>query len=125
MNNSNDMMLQYLLQMQSMLPEQQEMKRKQAMIDALRQQSMEGSQGKMVSGHYVTPGVGGLIEKLALGYFAGKGQKKQDAAMLDMNERQRNALERLRMQRMRDQQPMQQNMMQQDPYQALRFPDEA
>lgn len=125
MNNSNDMMFQYLLQMGAMQPEQQEMKRKQAMIDALRQQSMEGSQGKMVSGHYITPGVGGLIEKLALGYFAGKGQKAQDAAFKKMNADQRDALERLRQQQMMGQQPIQQNMMQTDPYQALRFPDEA
>lgn len=121
----NEMMFQYLLEMGAMRPEQQQMQRKQAMIDALRQHSMEGSQGKMVSGHYISPGVGGLIGQLAAGYMGAKGQKAQDAAMAGMNNRQRQALERMRQQMMMGQQPMQQNMMQQDPYQAFRLPDEA
>lgn len=125
MNNSNDMMFEYLLQMGAMQPEQQQMLRKQAMVDALRKQAMTPIEGQMVGRHYVAPHLGQYLAQLGTGYLAGQGQKAQDAAMLDMNQRQRQALERMRQQRMMGQQPMPQNMMQADPYQALRYPDEA
>jgi hypothetical protein len=100
MDGSNDMMFEYLLQMGAMQPEQQEMKRKQAMIDALRKQSMTAPEGQMIGKHYVAPSITQHLANLGGGYMAARGQKAQDAAMLDMNERQRRELKRLRDQRM-------------------------
>lgn len=96
MNNSNDMMFEYLLQMGAMQPEQQQMARRQAMVDALRKQAMTPIEGQMVGRHYVAPHLGQYLAQLGTGYIAGQGQKAQDAAMEGMNKRQRDALEEIR-----------------------------
>jgi hypothetical protein len=97
---NDDLMFDYLLQMGAMQPEQQEMKRKQAMIDALRKQSMTAPEGQMIGKHYVAPSITQHLAGLGQGYMAAQGQKKQDAAMLGMNQRQREALEEMRRRRM-------------------------
>lgn len=96
MNNSDEMMLEYLLQMQSMLPEQQQMTRRQAMVDALRKQSMTPLEGQMVGRHYVAPHLGQYLAQLGTGYLAGQGQKAQDAAFKKMTEDQRAEIEKIR-----------------------------
>jgi hypothetical protein len=100
MNSNDDMMFEYLLQMGAMQPEQQEMKRKQAMIDALRKQSMTAPEGQMIGKHYVAPSITQHLANLGGGYMAARGQKEQDAAMLGMNKKQRDALEEMRRRRM-------------------------
>jgi hypothetical protein len=97
---NDDMMFEYLLQMGAMQPEQQEMKRKQAMIDALRKQSMTAPEGQMIGKHYVAPSITQHLANLGGGFMAARGQKEQDAAMLGMNQRQRQALEDMRRRRM-------------------------
>lgn len=122
---NDNLMFDYLLQMGAMQPEQQQLLRRQAMVDALRKQSMTLPEGQMIGKHYVAPSITQQLATLGQGYFAGQGQKAQDVAMSDMNRRQRQALELMRQQRMMGQQPMQQDMMQTDPLQALRYPNEA
>lgn len=96
---NDDLMFDYLLQMGAMRPEQEELRRKQAMIDALRGKSLEPMQGQMVGKHYVAPGIGQAIAQMGTAYMAGQQQKGVDAGMAGFNERQRQALERLRKQR--------------------------
>lgn len=101
---NDDMMFEYLLQMGAMRPEQDELKKKQAMIDALRGNAMEPMQGQMIGKHYVGPGIAGAVSKLGQAYMASQGQKGVDSAMAGFNERQGSALrdmqERMRRKRM-------------------------
>ncbi|NDF49376.1 MAG: hypothetical protein EB116_04705 [Betaproteobacteria bacterium] len=96
---NDDLMFDYLLQMGAMRPEQEELKRKQAMIDALRGRAMEPMQGQMVGKHYVAPGLANAIAQMGTAYMAGQQQKGVDAGMAGFNDRQRQALEDLRKRR--------------------------
>jgi len=97
---NDDMMFEYLLQMGAMRPEQEEMRRRQAQIDALRENSMDPLQGQMVGKHYVPPSVLQAVAKMTQGYMASKQQSGIDTSMREMNERQRRALEEMRRRRM-------------------------
>lgn len=96
---NDDMMFEYLVQMGQMRPEEAELKKRQAMVDALRGNAMAPMQGEMVGKHYVSPGIAGAISQLGQAYMAGQGQKGVDAQMRGMNDRQRMALEELRKRR--------------------------
>lgn len=122
---NDQMMFDYLLQMGAMQPQQKEMERKQAMIDALRKQSMTSPQGQMIGRHYVAPSWTEHLANLGQGYIAAKGQGTQDAAMKQMNEAQRALLEKMRNDRMQQQLQQQMPPMQSDPYDRFRFPNEA
>lgn len=93
---------EYLVQMGAMQPEMDQMKRKQAMVDALRKQSMEGPQGQMVSGRFVAPSITQYAAQLGNAYAAAKGQQGVDQQSMDMNARQRQMLEALRRKRQGD-----------------------
>jgi len=97
---NDDLMFEYLVQMGQMRPEEAELKKKQAMVDALRGNSMKAMEGQMVGKHYVAPGIGQAIAQLGQGYLASKAQGNVDAGMRGMNDRQRMALEELRKRRM-------------------------
>lgn len=101
---NDEMMYEYLLQMGAMRPEQEELKRKQAMVDALRGQAMQPMQGQMVGKHYVAPGIANAIAQMGTAYMAGQQQKGVDSSAMDMNTRQRYALndmqEKMRRKRM-------------------------
>ena len=96
---NDDLMFDYLLQMGAMRPEQEELKRKQAMVEALRGQAMQPMQGQMVGKHYVAPGIANALAQMGTAYMAGQQQKGVDAGMASMNERQRQALEDMRRRR--------------------------
>ena len=96
---NDDMMFEYLVQMGAMRPEEAEIKKKQAMVDALRGNSMAPMQGQMVGKHYVAPGIGQAIAQLGQGYMASKAQGGVDEQARGMNDRQRLALEELRKRR--------------------------
>lgn len=96
---NDDMMFEYLVQMGQMRPEEAELKKRQAMVDALRGNAMAPMQGEMVGKHYVSPGIAGAVSQLAQGYMAGQAQKGVDTQMRGMNDRQRMALEELRKRR--------------------------
>lgn len=90
---------EYLIQMGAMQPEMDQTKRKQAMVDALRKQSMQGPEGQMVSGRYVAPSITQYAAQLGNAYMAAKGQQGVDQQYGDMNARQRQMLEELRKRR--------------------------
>lgn len=93
---NDDLMFDYLLQMGAMRPEQEELRKRQAMIDALRGNAMTPQQGQMIGKHYVGPGLAGAISQLGQAYMAKQGQEGVDARMAKFNTKQRNALEEMR-----------------------------
>lgn len=82
---NDDLMLEYMLSMGAMQPEQVEMLRKQKMIDALRERSMSSPEGQMVGKTFVAPSITQYAAQALNGYMAGQQQKKQDAGMVDFN----------------------------------------
>ena len=96
---NDDLMFDYLVQMGQMRPEEAELKKKQAMVDALRQGAMTPQQGQMVGNHYVAPGLAQVASQLGQAYFAKQGQQGVDQQLRGMNDRQRMALEELRKRR--------------------------
>jgi hypothetical protein len=103
---NDDLMFEYLVQMGQMRPEEAELKKKQAMVDALRGNSLKSMEGQMVGKHYVAPGIGQAIAQLGQGYLASQAQGGVDQQMRGMNDRQRMALEQLRKRRMTPAAPM-------------------
>ena len=97
---NDDLMFEYLVQMGQMRPEEAELKKKQAMVDALRKNSLSPMEGQMVGKHYVAPGIGQALAQLGQGYMASQAQGGVDTQMRGMNDRQRMALEQLRKRRM-------------------------
>ena len=96
---NDELMFDYLLQMGAMRPEQDELKRKQAMVDALRGNAMKPMEGQMIGKHYVAPGLAGAISQLGQAYMAAGQQGNVDKAMQGMNTRQAQMLEELRKRR--------------------------
>lgn len=96
---NDDLMFEYLVQMGQMRPEEAELKKKQAMVDALRKGAMAPMEGQMIGKHYVSPGIAGAIGQLGQAYFAGQGQQNVDAGVKGMNAKQAAALEELRKRR--------------------------
>jgi hypothetical protein len=85
MNTNNDMMYEYLMQMGAMRPEEEQMLRRQAQVDALRQGAMEPMRGQMAGRVYVAPGIGEAIAKMGTAYMAGQQQKGVDTAYSNPN----------------------------------------
>lgn len=96
----DNMMFDYLVQMGMLRPEQDEMKRKQAVVDLLRKNSMQAPEGQMIGKHYVAPSVTQQIATLMNGYGALKGQKDLDSQSKAMNTRQADVLNELRKRRL-------------------------
>jgi hypothetical protein len=93
---NDDLMFEYLVQMGQMRPEEAELKKKQAMVDALRKNSLSPMQGEMVGKHYVAPGIGQAIAQLGQGYMASKAQQGVDSGMRTMNTKQALGLDAMR-----------------------------
>lgn len=96
---NDDQMFDYLVAIGQMRPEEAELKKKQAMVDALRKNAMTPQQGQMVSGHYVSPGIAGAISQLGQAYLASRGQEGVDAGVKGLNDRQAQLLDMLRKRR--------------------------
>lgn len=97
---NDDQIFEYLVQMGAMRPEQDELKRKQAVVDILRQGVMNAPQGQMIGKHYVAPGLAGLASQLGQAYFAKQGQTSVDQGLAGLNAKQRQMLEELRRRKM-------------------------
>lgn len=96
---NDDLMFDYLVSMGQMRPEEAELKKRQAMVDALRKGAMTPMQGEMIGKHYVGPGLAGAISQLGQAYLAGQGQQAIDAQQRGMNANQAKLLEDLRRRR--------------------------
>lgn len=92
----DNLMFDYLMQMGAMRPDEEELKRKQAMVEALRKGSMQGPEGQMIGKHYVAPSITQNLAQVAQGYAAAQGQKGVDSRLAGMNAQQRQILEDLR-----------------------------
>lgn len=93
---NDDLMFEYLVSIGAMKPEEAQLRKKQAMIDALREQSLEPAQGQTVGGVYVAPSWTQHLAKAGGAYMAGKAQQGVDAGTNSMNQRQRQLLEDLK-----------------------------
>lgn len=100
MAGSDDLMFDYLLQMGAMQPEQQDMKRKQEIVNMLRQNAMQGPQGQMIGKHYVAPNLMQYAAQMGTAAMAGADQNALNTQFQGMNDRQRQMLEELRRRRM-------------------------
>lgn len=60
-------------------PEYAAIQRKRKMADFLMQQGSSPLEGQMVSGHYVSPGLGGALAKALMIYKGGEGNQEADA----------------------------------------------
>lgn len=96
---NDDLMFDYLVSMGQMRPEEAELKKRQAMVDALRKNAMTPQEGQMIGKHYVGPGIAGAISQLGQAYMASKGQEGLDTRMRDFNSRQAQMLEEMRRRR--------------------------
>jgi len=85
---NDDLMLEYLLQMGAMNPEEQRLARKQAQVTALRDQSMQPLQGGMAGRVYVGPSIAQGLAQLGQAYGARKGQQKVDEKFGEFNTKQ-------------------------------------
>jgi hypothetical protein len=86
---NDELTFEYLLNMAAMQPQQEDQRRKQAMVDALRGQAMQPLQGQMVGKHYVAPGIGQALAQMGTAYIAGQQQKSADQSMQKMTGDQR------------------------------------
>ncbi len=93
---NDDLMFEYLIQMGAMRPEEAELKKRQAMVDVLREGSMTSPKGQMVGNHYVAPSFTQNLAQVAQGYAGGKMQQGVDQGMAALNDRQRKALEEMK-----------------------------
>lgn len=89
---NDDYMLEYLMQMGAMRPEEDRLARRQAMVDALREKSQQPLQGQQVGRIYVAPSIAQGIGQLATAYGARTGQEKLDTDYDKFNTKQANAL---------------------------------
>jgi len=85
---NDDLMLEYLLQMGAMNPEEERLARKQAQVSALREQSMQPLQGGMAGRVYVAPSFTQGLAQLGQAYGARKGQQKVDTEQGAFNKTQ-------------------------------------
>lgn len=98
MNDNDSAMFEYLLQMGAMNPEMEQLKRKQAQVDALRGAKM-GMGTTVGSGgyeHYVPKGLAGALSTLGQNAMGAYQQQGVDASNAKMNAAQAKALEEMR-----------------------------
>lgn len=75
-----------------MQPEEMELRRKQAQINALRERGMEAQEGKMVGNTYVAPSFTQYAAQLANAYMGRKGQEGVDVKEKELGTRRGAAL---------------------------------
>lgn len=97
--NNDDLMFEYLIQMGAMRPEELEMKRKQAQVDALREAGSSAPEGQMVGKFFVPPSWTQYANQMTKAALAGGGQQELDKQTRGFNDRQRQMLEEMRMRR--------------------------
>lgn len=99
---NDELMFDYLLQMGQYRPEEEQLRRRQAYVNALRQQGMESPQGGMAGRVYVAPSITQGLAQLGQSYMGRKGQEDLDTKYSDLNVRRAAALRRMQDQRKLD-----------------------
>lgn len=95
---NDDLMLEYLLQAGAMRPEEEQLARRQAQVNSLRQMSFDAPQAQQAGRVVVAPSWTQALGNVAQAYAARKGQKEVDAGMAGFNTRQADAIKALRTQ---------------------------
>ena len=93
---NDDKYFEYLVSIGAMRPEEAQMARQQAQVDAMRDRSMTSPEGQMVGKHYVAPSFTQYAGQLMNAYGARKGQEKLEQQYGDFNARQEAMLRALR-----------------------------
>lgn len=98
MNDNDSAMFEYLIQMGAMNPEMEQLKRKQAQVDALRgaKMGMGTTVGAGEFQHYVPKGMAGALSALGQNAIGAYQQQGVDASTATMNANQAKALEEMR-----------------------------
>lgn len=94
--NDDDKYFEYLVSIGAMRPEEAQMARQQAQVDAMRDRSMTSPEGQMVGKHYVPPSFTQYAGQLFNAYGARKGQEQLEGKYQDFNARQEAMLRALR-----------------------------
>lgn len=89
----------YFLEMGAMRPDEDKLKRKQAMVDYLRQSSLQAPQAQQAGRVVVAPSWTQVLGQVGQAYAANRGQKDADKMYGDMNAQRRAKLEALRAKR--------------------------
>lgn len=89
----------YLIEMGAMRPEEEQLKRKQAMVDYLRQSSLQAPQAQQAGRVVVAPSWTQVLGQVGQAYAANRGQKEADQMYNDMNAQRKTRLEGLRAKR--------------------------
>lgn len=96
--NENDY-FDYFIEMGAMRPDEDKLKRKQAMVDYLRQSSLQAPQAQQAGNVVVAPSWTQVLGQVGQAYAASRGQKQADAAYADMNAKRKARLDALRAKR--------------------------
>ena len=89
----------YFLEMGAMKPEDEKLKRKQAMVDYLRQSSLQAPQAQQAGRVVVAPSWTQVLGQVGQAYAARRGQKEAEQMSGDLTAQRRARLEALRARR--------------------------
>lgn len=103
---NDDAYFDYFLEMGAMRPEDEKLKRKQAMVDYLRQSSLQSPQATQAGNVVVAPSWTQVLGQVGQAYAARRGQKEADEMYGQLNKNRRAQLEALRASRRRGVQPI-------------------
>jgi len=78
----NNQKFNYMVEMGAINPQEEEAQRRQAQIDTLRDESVEGQEGRMVGNTFVAPSVTQYAAQLGKAYLARKGNEETKAERL-------------------------------------------
>lgn len=92
----DNMLFEYLVEQGSMRPEEEQLLRRQGVIDALRQQGMQAPQAQQAGRAVVAPHWTQMLAQIGSGAAAGYGQKKLDTQYGAFNAKRANSLNRMR-----------------------------
>ena len=80
----NNQQFNYMVDMGSLNPQEEELQRQQATIDALRDKSNEQTQGRMVGNTFVAPSFTQYAAQLGNAYMARKGNEETKKGRADV-----------------------------------------
>ena len=75
-NEQRNKQFNYMVEMGALTPQEEEAQRQQATIDALRDKSMQGQEGRMVGNTFVAPSFTQYAAQLGNAYMARKGNEQ-------------------------------------------------
>jgi hypothetical protein len=78
-NRLRNQQFNYMVEMGALDPQEEELQRKQAQIDMLRDRGMEGQEGRMVGNTFVAPSFTQYAAQLGNAYMARKGNEETKA----------------------------------------------